>query len=71
MVEQAARPRRQHPLAIDPIPNAVRTVANLTGMLAVTALADPTAPPPEATLAPASLSEDAPPSVVGGVGVSR
>jgi Na+/H+-dicarboxylate symporter len=27
-------------LAVDPIPNAFRTVANVTGMLAVTVLAD-------------------------------
>jgi Na+/H+-dicarboxylate symporter len=27
-------------LAVDPLPNAFRTVANVTGMMAVTALAD-------------------------------
>jgi len=32
-------------LAVDPIPNAFRTVANVTGMLAVTVLADGEAAP--------------------------
>jgi Na+/H+-dicarboxylate symporter len=34
-------------LAVDPIPNGFRTVANVTGMLAVTALAGRTAAPDE------------------------
>jgi Na+/H+-dicarboxylate symporter len=56
-------------LAVDPVPNAFRTVANVTGMLAVTALADPGTPLPAAVAQGAPL-EPAPPAVGGG-GVPR
>jgi Na+/H+-dicarboxylate symporter len=39
-------------LAVDPIPNAIRTVANVTGMLAVSVLTDGRAGRDQGTMSP-------------------
>lgn len=58
-------------LAVDPIPNAFRTVANVTGMLAVTALADPGTSVPAAAVTGGAMPEPAPPAPLGGVEIQR